>query len=149
MLWDRSDPNGYAHHITSDPLPNTPAKKVLLHEAFCDHQVANITTEVETRTIGASVYQPALAPGKHSDVNPFFGIPAIASFPFDGSALVVWDSGNPTPPTTNTPPRPATHGPDPHGKPRSNAAARLQKSEFLKTNGAVVDVCSMMPCLAP
>ena len=21
MLWDRSDPNGYAHHITDDPLP--------------------------------------------------------------------------------------------------------------------------------
>ena len=23
MLWDRSDPNGYAHHITSNPLPGT------------------------------------------------------------------------------------------------------------------------------
>jgi hypothetical protein len=149
MLWDRSDPNGYAHHMTDDPLPNTPPHKVLLHEAFCDHQVANIATEVETRTIGAHVYQPALAPGRHHDVDPYFGIPPIASFPFDGSALVVWDSGNPTPPTTNTPPRPPDYGSDPHGRPRSQVAARLQKSEFLKTDGAIVDVCAAMPCLAP
>ena len=55
MLWDRSEPNGYAQHITQDPYPNTPAHKVLLHEAFGDHQVANVATEVETRTLGASV----------------------------------------------------------------------------------------------
>ncbi len=42
-----------------------------------------------------------------------------------------------------------TAGGDPHGKPRSQASARTQKSEFLKPDGAVVDVCSGMPCLAP
>jgi hypothetical protein len=63
----------------------------MLHEAFGDHQVAN-TTEVETRTIGDSIYIPALLPGRHSDVNPFFGIPVIPSFPFNGSALIVWDT---------------------------------------------------------
>jgi hypothetical protein len=147
MLWDRSDPNGYAHHITSDPLPGTPTHKVLLHEAFGDHQVTNIATEVEARTLGLSIYQPALAPGRHSDVNPYFGIPAIASFPFDGSALVVWDAGTPTPPTQNIP---NGAGSDPHGRPRSQVTARTQKSEFLKEpGGAVVDVCSGMPCLAP
>ncbi|TMA99176.1 MAG: hypothetical protein E6J70_13435 [Deltaproteobacteria bacterium] len=146
MLWDRSDPNGYAHHITSDPLPNTPPHKILVHEAFGDHQVANVATEVEARTLGLSIYQPALAPGRHTDVHPYFGIPAIPSFPFDGSAMVVWDSGVPPPPITNTPP---TAGSDPHGKPRSQATARQQKSEFLKANGAVVDVCGGNPCLAP
>jgi hypothetical protein len=25
LLWDRGEANGYAHHMTSDPLPNTPA----------------------------------------------------------------------------------------------------------------------------
>jgi hypothetical protein len=146
MLWDRGEPNGYAHHMTDDPLPGTPTHKVLLHPAFGDHQVANITTEVESRTIGAHVYQPALAPGRHSDVDPYYGIPAIPSFPFDGSAMVVWDSGTPTPPITNTPPR---AGSDPHSRPRSTPAARLQKSEFLKASGAVVDVCGGAPCLAP
>jgi hypothetical protein len=43
--------------------------------------VANVSAEVEARTIGASVRQPALAPGRHSDVTPYFGIPAVPSFP--------------------------------------------------------------------
>jgi hypothetical protein len=146
MLWDRAEANGYAHHMTTDPYPGTPAHEVLLHEAFGDHQVANVTTEIEARTIGASIYQPALAPGRHSDVDPFFGIPAIASFPFAGSALIVWDSGTPTPPVENVPNR---AGSDPHGRPRAQVSARLQKSEFLKTGGAVFDVCSGAPCLAP
>jgi len=144
MLWDRSDPNGYAHHITSDPLPGTPPHKILLHEAFGDHQVANVATEVEARTIGASIHQPALAPGRHTDVHPYFGIPAIPSYPFDGSALVVWDSGSPAPPITNTPP---TAGHDPHSDPRSSPLARMQKSEFLKDGGAVIDVCGGAPCV--
>lgn len=146
MLWDRSEPSGYARYITNDPLPNTPAHYVLLHPAFGDHQVANVATEIEARTIGASIHQPAIAPGRHTDVDPYFDIPAIPSYPFDGSAMVVWDSGEPAPPVENLPPRDGT---DPHGDPRSDPAARVQKSEFLKTGGAVVDVCAGMPCFAP
>jgi hypothetical protein len=146
MLWDRSEPNGYAHHMTTDPLPNTPPHTVLLHLAFGGHQVANVTTEIEARTIGASIHQPALAAGRHSDVNPYFGIPAIPSYPFNGSALVVWDSGAATPPTTNTAPN---TGPDPHSDPRSSPVARQQKSDFLQAGGAVTDVCSGTPCTAP
>jgi hypothetical protein len=148
MLWDRSDPNGYAHHMTTDPLPNTPQHKVLLHLAFGDHQVANVATEIEARTIGASVHQPALAPGRHTDVNPYSGIPAVPSDPFDGSALVVWDSGALPPPTINKAPL-NTPGTDPHSDPRKSPVARTQKSEFLKSGGAVVDVCTGSPCTAP
>jgi hypothetical protein len=144
-MWDRGEANGYAHHMTTDPLPDTPPHHVLLHEAFGDHQVANVATEVEARTIGAAVHTPALDPGRHSDVNPFYGIAPIGSYPYAGSALVVWDSGSPTPPTTNTPPRAGT---DPHGHPRNTAAARVQKSEFLKVGGTVVDVCGGKPCYA-
>ena len=144
-LWDRGEANGYAHHMTDDPLPNTPAHTVLLHEAFGDHQVANVTTEVEARTIGAAIRQPALDPGRHSDVNPFYGIPAVPSYPFGGSAYVVWDSGSPTPPANNTPPR---AGADPHSHPRNAALARLQKSQFLHINGKFVDVCGAGPCYA-
>jgi hypothetical protein len=145
MLWDRGEADGYAHHMTTDPYPNTPAHTVLLHEAFGDHQVANVATEVEARTIGASIRVPTLDPGRHSDVNPYFGIPAIPSYPFDGSALVVWDSGSPTPPANETPPR---TGADPHSHPRSTPAARLQKSQFLRLNGKVLDVCGPTPCYA-
>jgi hypothetical protein len=146
MLWDRSDPNGYARHMTSDPLPNTPPHKVLLHLAFGDHQVSNVATEIQARTIGASIHQPAIAPGRHSDVDPYFGIPAIPSYPFDGSALIIWDSGAATPPITNTPNR---TGADPHSDPRNSAAARQQKSAFLQTGGTVIDVCGGLPCTAP
>ncbi len=147
LLWDRGEANGYAHHMTTDPLPNTPAHAVLMHPAFGDHQVTNAAAEVEARTIGASIYQPALAPGRHYAVDPYYGIPAIAGFPFAGSAMVVWDAGTPTPPTANVPPSSPVYGDDPHGKPRATLAARLQKSEFLQANGAVVDVCSGAPCL--
>jgi hypothetical protein len=145
MLWDRGEADGYAHHMTTDPLPNTPAHTVLLHEAFGDHQVANVATEVEARTIGAYIRRPVLDPGRHTDVNPYFGIPTIPSYPFDGSAYVVWDSGSPTPPANETPPR---TGADPHSHPRSTAAARAQKNQFLRLNGKVLDVCGPKPCYA-
>ena len=146
MLWDRSDPNGYAHHMTTNPLPNTPPHKVLLHLAFGDHQVTNVATEVEVRTIGASIHQPAIAAGRNPDVQPYYAIPAIPSDPFDGSALVVWDSGAATPPITNTAP---SVGPDPHSDPRNSMLGRQQKSDFLQIGGSVVDVCSGAPCVAP
>ena len=93
MLWDRGEANGYAHHMTSDPLANTPPHEVLLHPAFGDHQVANVTTEVEARTIGAHRLPAGDGPGTPLGPGSVLPIPAIASFPFSGSALVVWDSG--------------------------------------------------------
>ncbi len=146
MLWDRSEPNGYAHHMTDDPLPNTPPHEVLLHSAFGDHQVSNLATEIEARTIGASIHQPALAAGRHTDVDPYFDIPAIAAYPFAGSALIIWDSGEPAPPITNIPP---TAGNDPHSDPRNDVDARQQKSDFLQIGGTVTDVCAGLPCTAP
>jgi hypothetical protein len=38
-LWDRGEGDGYAQHMTSSPLPNTPSHTVLLHVAFGDQQV--------------------------------------------------------------------------------------------------------------
>jgi hypothetical protein len=156
LLWDRSDPNGYAHHMTGDPYPNTPPHEVLMHPAFGDHQVANVAAEVEARTIGARTNRPALDPGRSVDVTPLYGIPTIPSYPYDGSAVTYWDTGplrtvngssqgTPPPPTTNTPPR---AGNDPHGSPRSATAARVQKSHFLSIGGSVFDVCGGGPCYA-
>jgi hypothetical protein len=39
-------------------------------------------------------------------------------------------------------------GDDPHENPRATASARVQKSEFLKVGGRVVDVCGGKPCYA-
>ena len=38
MLWDRSEPNGYAHRMTDNPLPDTPKHNVTLQIALGDHQ---------------------------------------------------------------------------------------------------------------
>jgi hypothetical protein len=156
MLWDRVETNGHANHLTADPYPGTPAKKILLHVAFGDHQVANVSAEVEARTIGARIHQPALAPGRHHDEQipddpdnePYFAIEPLPDAPWDGSAIILWDSGTPTPPTGIEPPREPLYGEDPHETPRCMPAARVQKSEFLMSDGAIVDVCGGAPCVA-
>lgn len=144
MLWDRGENQGYAQHLTADPYADTPPKTVLLLEAFGDHQVANIATENLARTIGAGVRSPALAGGRSTaEQDPHWNIEPIDVFPHDGSAMVVWDFGTPAPPTSNTPPR---AGDDPHGKAADVPEVLLMVSEFLKTDGAVVDVCNAEPC---
>jgi hypothetical protein len=144
QLWDRGEANGYAHHMTGDPLANTPAHTVLLHPALGDHQVSTVTAEVEARTIGAAIRSNPLDPGRSFDVEPFYAIPRIASFPYDGSVIEIWDNQiTPLAPTTNTPNR---AGPDPHGSPRKTPAAQQQKSEHLRVGGTVIDTCAGGPC---
>jgi hypothetical protein len=156
ILWDRAEANGYAHHMVRDRYPDTPRHRVLLHEAFGDHQVANVTTEVEARTIGARVRRPMVDPGRSQDRMPWYGIPRIAKFPFSGrAALVVGEigplrtedgeeKGTPAPPITNTP---NDQGVDPHGPDFSETrAGQKQIARFLLT-GKVFNVCpKRRPC---
>jgi hypothetical protein len=166
MLWDRGEADGYAQHMTTDPLPNTPAHTVLMHLAFGDHQVSNWAAAVEARTIGAYLHTPTLDTTRDPlGGASFFGsIPAIPSYPWPGSAIVVWDSGpirsncqaGTAPPLLINVPVfggcPAGQDPsqwgghDPHEEPRNTVAARAQKSDFLKPDGAVVDTCGGQPC---
>jgi hypothetical protein len=157
QLWDRSDPDGFANHMTSKPYADTPAHKVFIEMAFGDHQVTNVMTEIEARTIGASVRVPLLDPGRSSEKRPFFGIPRIKHFPFTGNAIEVWDIGplrtvggqtlgTPTPPSINQPNRP---GVDPHGPDASEqATGRQQASDFLMPDALsrITDVCGSKPC---
>jgi len=120
MLWDRTETNGHANHVTDDPHPGTPPKKILLHVAFGDFQVSDASAQVEARSMGASMHRPGFDPaafqaynpdGEPRDfwqVNPYWDIPGIpssdpgppvpgaedATYRFDGSAMVVWDFGN-------------------------------------------------------
>jgi hypothetical protein len=146
MLWDRGDPNGYAEHMIHNPYPGTPNHQVLMIEAFGDHQVANISTETEARTIGAFLHQPAIAPGRSNDVTPMWGIPPVPSSPFDGSVLQLWDFGTPAPPIESLPPEFPQYGTDPHGAARDVPAVRDEVSRFLDVNGAFIDACGAQPC---
>jgi hypothetical protein len=157
LLWDRAEANGYAHHMTTDPYPNTPSHEVLMQIAWGDHQVSNWAAQIEARTIGAKLRTPILDPGRDPEVNPFWGIPRIQSFPTAGSAITVWDvgplrtvgsetKGTPPPPVGNEPNR---LGVDPHGPDASEqVGGRAQVSAFLQPDGqsSVIDSCGAAPC---
>jgi hypothetical protein len=145
MLWDRGEATGYVQHLTADPYPDTPEARVLLHVAFGDHQVANVATAVEARSIGASAVRPVLTEGRSPEEDPFWDIPDIETYPHESSAIVMWDSGAAPPPVENVPPR---EGEDPHGDPRQEPTAVEQIVAFLDS-GQVIDVCGGEPCEAP
>jgi hypothetical protein len=147
LLWDRGEGDGYAQHMTTDPLPGTPKHTILLDVAFGDHQVTPYQADVEARTIGASIHAPILPAGRSPQRKPSWGIPAIASFPFGGSAIVYWDGGPAkvsVPPLANTP---NSGLQDPHEHVRRTPAARAQKAAFLNPGGALTDVCGAAACL--
>ncbi|HEV7722288.1 MAG TPA: DUF4214 domain-containing protein [Iamia sp.] len=144
MLWDRGEANGYANHMTTDPLPGTPEHEVLMHVAVGDHQVATAAADVMARTYGAATNDPPLVEDRSPDVEPLWGIDRIEAWPHAGSASIYWDSGAVWPPLEN---KPSRVGDDPHGDPRSDPDARDQISEFLKPAGVVVDVCDDDPCM--
>jgi hypothetical protein len=156
-LWDRAEANGYAHHMTRDPYPNTPPHEVMLQIAWGDHQVTNWAAMVEARTVGARLREPALDPGRNPERRPFYGIPRIDAFPARGSLFEVWDvgplrtedgevKGTPPPPTGNVPNR---EGVDPHGPDASvEVTGRAQIGAFLRPDdeSRIIDVCGPAPC---
>jgi hypothetical protein len=159
MLWDRGEPNGYAHRMTKDPLPDTPPHQVLMNVAFGDHQVTIYQADVEARTIGARSHRPVLFPGRWPDTDVLWRVPRIRSYPFTGSAIYYWDTGpvredpvgsgtikgTEPPPYENVPNR---SGQDPHGAPRAEPAEQQLVSDFF--NGAILetDNCGGGPCFA-
>jgi hypothetical protein len=171
LLWDRGEANGYAKHMTDDPLPNTPAHHVLLQLAYGDHQVSNLAAENEARTIGARVETPALDPGRHWDVNPFLGIPPITQYPYSGSAAMVYYDGGPLgfdgdldctdengntqhgtapAPLVELPPKPVSvYGCDPHGYPRRSLDGVTQAAQWLQPNGFIDQCVDLTPTPVP
>jgi hypothetical protein len=161
-LWDRSDPNGYASHMTRG-LPNTPSHQVLLQAAYGDHQVANITAETEARTIGALGAEPPLVRARYGQyADPLWGIaPLPTDEPWYGSGITLFDSGpasyvrsvasedgGGTHAGTDPPPAadvPNRSGEDPHEAPRRAHCGQLQKDAFLAVGGAVTLPCGGSP----
>ncbi len=114
LLWDRGENQGYVQHLVTDPFSGVPAKSVLMIEAFGDHQVANVSTEVLARTLVPSRHGLPRR-GSQSDVEHFWGIGVAAGEISDGAVLSLWDFGTPAPPTVNLPPSEPEYGEDPHG----------------------------------
>lgn len=68
VLWDRGEPSAYSKSMLNGGL-GTPPHKVLIHESFGDHQVANIQTETLARSIGAKIKGPSVDPGRWDDLS--------------------------------------------------------------------------------
>jgi hypothetical protein len=143
-LWVRGESAGYATHITSDPLPGTNAKKILLTAAWLDQQVTNQGTEITVRTLNI----PNLVPG--SLVSNLPQIPD-ESGPVP-SAFVMWDTGtfdlaqpgDHIPPLSNLIPEP--NDCDPHGERRPTIPASLrQVARFFRPGGLIENFCNG-PC---
>lgn len=161
MLWDRSENNGYAHHLSNNSAMGGPPNQVLLHPAFGDHQVTMWSADVMARTVGATVDRQRvsgerkLAAGFPLDPDAEVELPRLD---YDnpvlaaGSALVYWDeqwltandrrcnstTSTAAPPVGNVPPGNAA-GADPHECPRRDPQARCQSSSFLATGGLLID----------
>jgi hypothetical protein len=158
MLWDRGEPNGYAHRMTTNPLPGTPAHQVVMNVALGDHQVTDYQADVEARTIGASAHSPGLYSGRWPNTEYLWNVPSISSYPFTGSAIYYWDigpirpGGEPGKPIGVEPPPyenlPNRLGEDPHGAPRASKVEQQLVSDFF--NGAILsaDTCGGGPCYA-
>jgi hypothetical protein len=167
-MWDRGEPNGYANHMTTDPLPGTPEHKVLILMAYGDHQVANVQTEVEARTIGAPLRMPAVDSDRLQPeyTNPFAGLETLGDLAgpaADGSGFFVWDIGpkrmvgsdvfgTDPPPLTNTSPN-DSFGVDPHDTViEESPYARAQIAAFIDVGGKITNppdpACGSHPCYA-
>lgn len=143
MLWDRGEGAGYVHHLVDDPYPDTPAKEVLMHVAFGDWQVTELSAMVAARTMGVPIHRPVTADGRSREVDPGWGLETI-EYPSDGSGLVIWDSGSDPIPFENVPPSTSR---DSHEDPRADPDVREQKAAFL-FDDTLIDVCDGAACTA-
>lgn len=159
MLWDRSEPNGYAHVMTDNPPPNTPKHNVTLQIALGDHEVTNFAAEVQARTLGMKTNDPPIDGGRWPDMDVLWGVDRIkdSEYPFRGSNIIYFDGGpmrpNPIDPseTIGTPPPPFANvpnraGQNPHGAPGGATKAVEMTSSFLQRNGYIEDICAPKSC---
>jgi hypothetical protein len=131
--WDVGEGSGYAKVLTSDPLPGTPPKTVLMQVAIGDAQVTTLGAHIGARAYGAVTLAPA--------VRPVWGIDEVEG-PVSSSVLVEWSypDANAIEPVENVPPGPG----DTHECPRREPAAQEQIDTFLRT-GVIEQTCDG-PC---
>lgn len=141
LHWDRTDGLSYMRHIKDQPLPKTPSHDVILAASKGDYQVAVVTNEIASRSM---LQIPIL--GTYDREREPWGVPT-ASYPHQGSGLVLWDFGNPWPLTrANLPPEDAFG--DPHPRQAEVDRIGLQLDTFFK-DGTIIDICQGGPCIFP
>ena len=129
MLWDPGESAGWVHDLNRDVPAGMPTKHVLIQTAFHDAQVTTLGGQLQARSYGASLVEPAF--------RPVFGLEEKTA-PFQGSALVEWhytDVGDE--PTEGVP---AGVDRNTHNCPRNEPLGMEQVAAFLNT-GMVEQPC--------
>ena len=156
-LWDRAEANGYAHHMTDDPLPNTPPHEVLLH-------VGSATTRSPASGRGRGAHDRGLRahavgrPGPRHRPRPPLRDPGDPRA--SRSPARRWCCGTSARSATEERRdgghrRPADHehaaGPPPARLPQSSPGGRRPDAAEIgvpRMGGQVMDVCGSRPCYA-
>ncbi|MBX7082691.1 MAG: hypothetical protein K1X88_26025 [Nannocystaceae bacterium] len=136
MLWERTEPAGYAPYVLRDMLPGTPAHEVLINDAIGDHQVTTLGAHVMARTMGM--------PHVDTGLRDIFGLDKVQA-PHDGSGIAEYSFGLPPEPLENLPQRACE---DPHGKVRKLPEFQRQLDTFLRT-GVITNECTDGVCSFP
>ena len=130
MRFEPYDAITTAARVLDDPLPETPAKQILMYETTGDSLVSNLSTEMVARTMGI----PVLAPS----VRVPYGLEAMDA-PL-ASGLVIYDEQpSPLPPASNLPP-PEDNGT--HSGIHARGAVLRQAMGFL-LDGQIVSECRL------
>jgi hypothetical protein len=140
-LWVRGESAGYATHITSNPLPDTTAKQILMTVAWLDQQVSNQASEITARTLEL----PNLVPGSIVSSMPEIpdrpGPEASAYIVYDTATFDLDQPGAWIPPLANLIPESSSC--DPHGERRPTTPASLQQiSRFFRPGGLIENFCN-------
>lgn len=153
VLWDRADTNGYANHITHDPLPGSKLSRVLINSPIGDQILTETAAELMQRSLQVRRHNPSIVAGRHIAVEPYLGIEPITTYPYEGNAVMHWDSG-PFPiaghdgtPLQRIDNLPRNLGYDTHSMPMTQQNAWVQKATFWRS-GRVLNVCGATPCYA-
>ena len=137
LLWDSTDPVSFLRHVTQEPFPGNSPHYVLLAPAKGDYQVSVMTNEIAARS------ELGIALMEHYDKERKVALVSEQKYPHQGSAVVLYNFGNPWPAPGNLPPH-DTLG-DPHEKPRRQDSHNAQMVNFFRT-GQIVDVCGGDGC---
>jgi hypothetical protein len=139
--WVLGESAAYATHVTSDPLPGTNAKNVLMTVALYDQQVSNIASEIAGATlelpnlVGSVMPELPRLPSRRGPLTSAYVVYDAASF----------DASNPLqapfiPPLTNV--QALGNRCDPHGRRGFIPASIEQLLAFLQPGGLVENFCT-------
>ncbi|MCO4772486.1 MAG: hypothetical protein KDA24_20805 [Deltaproteobacteria bacterium] len=129
-IWDKSEPSGFTHRVTQNPLPGTQAKRVLHTAAVNDSQVPNLSSDIMARTMGIPLFTPSS--------REVWGMETVTEADQPTSALVYYDFDRPLGASGNVPP-PGDN--DVHGDLRFLEASQQQISAFFRPDGVIEDFC--------